>query len=142
MSITAFAVKLKLAGATMDSGFGVGGFLLGFIGSLRWCCGLRLRCCEPKFVHQRQLFRSLTKLGFPVESAFGVLVSERGRVIGKPSGLRVGFFGWIDVFVPIPEPLMRPIDDWSEARWKKIGQQRCFVEPRSENAIEHDTLQV
>ena len=57
---------------------------------------------------------------------------SRSRTPGSPSMFQcVGFLGWIDVFVAIPEPLVGPVSDWPEARRKKVGQKRCLIELHS-----------
>ena len=65
--------------------------------------------CEAELLHQRQLLGALPQRFLPVASLAGVLVGERGRVIGQARGLGVGFFGGIHMLVTVPEPLVRVV---------------------------------
>ena len=93
---------------------------------------------EPQFVHEREFLGALAELAFPVLAASCVLVSQRGRVVGKSSRLRVRFLGRIHVFVSVPEPLMGPVGDRSQASGQEVGKQRRFVEPSRKNPVQHN----
>ena len=91
---------------------------------------------ESKFLHQRQFFGTLSQLSFPVLTASCVFVSEGRGEVGQTRCLSVGFLGGINMFMSIPEPLVRPADERSQPRRKEIGNQSRFVEPRSKNSVE------
>ena len=66
---------------------------------------------EAQFPRQGNFLGTLTKFDLPVLATTGILVCKCGGVISQPGGLGVGFLGRIDMLVPIPEPLVRPLGD-------------------------------
>ena len=56
--------------------------------------------------------------------------------------MRGSFFGRIDVFVPVPEPLVWPLGKRPEIGRQQIADKDGLVEPGGENPIQHHALEL
>ena len=59
-------------------------------------------------------------------------------MIGEADSLGIGFFGWVDMFMPIPEPLMleRRVESAKRVRQIAFDENR-FAQPCVQNAIQN-----
>src|SRR5690554_6431600 len=108
--MTAAALRLRLVGC-FTSGIG---FLLNLFATIAVLIGwLSIRASHAQFVHQDQFLGPLAKLGLPVLTAAGVFVGLGGGVICQPRRLGIGLLRWINMLMPVPEPLMMPVGNRS-----------------------------
>ena len=103
---------------------------------------MSLRRGQSERGDEGQFLGALPQGVLPVAAVAGVFLGEGGRVVGQAGRLGRRFLGGIDVLVPVPEPLVRPVDERPQVVGQQTGDQRGLVEPRREDAIENNGFEV
>ena len=86
----------------------------------------------------------LADLAFPIAALPGVLVGQVRGVTGQPRRLGVGLLGRIDVFLPVPEPLVLEVAEGGRphpAR-QEVAHQDRLVEPCPQYVVENHKPQL
>ncbi len=98
---------------------------------------------KPEFTHQRDLFGALFEFRLPVTTLPSVLVGQGRCVTGEAEFLGIGLFGGIDMFMPIPEPLMLERGVERAERVRQIAfDENGLAQPCSQNAIQNGASQL